>query len=81
MDHDHPQTDEESARDGKSHHPPRGAEAGAPHANESTPPSVDDVSRNWEPYPEFGQYQGLATLDRGTPLLRPPSRRQGDDSD
>lgn len=33
---------------------------------------IVDVSRNWEPYPEFGHYQGLATLDRGTPLLRPP---------
>jgi hypothetical protein len=30
---------------------------------------IVDVSRNWEPYPEFGDYQGLATLDRGTPLL------------
>jgi hypothetical protein len=31
---------------------------------------IVDVTRNWEPYPEFGDYQGLATLDRGTPLLR-----------
>jgi hypothetical protein len=32
---------------------------------------VVDVSRNWEPYPKFGDYQGLATLDRGSPFLRP----------
>ena len=32
-----------------------------------------DVSHNWEPYPEFGDYAGLARLDRGTPLLRYPS--------
>ncbi len=31
---------------------------------------VVDVTRNWEPYPEFGHYEGIATLDRGTPLLR-----------
>jgi hypothetical protein len=31
---------------------------------------IVDVSQNWEPYPEFGDYQGLATLDRGTELLR-----------
>ena len=33
---------------------------------------IVNVTRNWEPYPEFGDYQGLATLDRGTPLLRYP---------
>lgn len=33
---------------------------------------IVDVSRNWEPYPEFGDYQGLATLDRGSPWLCPP---------
>jgi hypothetical protein len=33
---------------------------------------IVDVSRNWEPCPEFGQYQGLATLDRGTPLPSSP---------
>jgi hypothetical protein len=32
------------------------------------------VSKNWEPYPKFGQYKGLAQLDRGTPLLRLPAR-------
>ncbi len=31
-----------------------------------------DVSRNWEPFPEFGHYQGLMTLDRGSDFLRPP---------
>ena len=38
---------------------------------------IVDVSRNWEPYPEFGDYQGLATLDRGTPLLSCPDPRKG----
>lgn len=38
---------------------------------------IVDVSRNWEPYPEFGDYQGLATLDRGTPLLSLPNPRRG----
>jgi hypothetical protein len=33
---------------------------------------VVDVSRNWEPFPKFGDYEGLATLDRGTPLLSLP---------
>jgi hypothetical protein len=37
---------------------------------------IVDVSRNWEPYPEFGNYQGLATLDRGTPLLSCPNPRR-----
>lgn len=37
---------------------------------------IVDVTRNWEPYPEFGDYQGLATLDRGTPLLSAPNPRQ-----
>jgi hypothetical protein len=36
-----------------------------------------DVSRNWEPYPEFGDYGGLARLDRGSPLLRYPSSLGG----
>lgn len=31
---------------------------------------IADVSRNWEPYPEFGDYEGLATRDRGSPLLQ-----------
>ena len=35
-----------------------------------------DVTRNWEPYPKFGDYQGLAKLDRGTPLLCAPNPRQ-----
>ena len=30
-----------------------------------------DVSCNWEPFPEFGQYDGLARLDRKSPWLRP----------
>jgi hypothetical protein len=30
-----------------------------------------DVSRNWEPYPKFGNYEGLVRLDRGSPWLRP----------
>ncbi len=38
---------------------------------------IVDVSRNWEPYPEFGDYGGLARLDRGTPLLSYSSPRSG----
>lgn len=34
---------------------------------------IVDVSHNWEPYPAFREYTGLARLDRGTPLLRYPS--------
>jgi len=33
---------------------------------------IVDVTRNWEPYPEFGDYQGLTVMDRGSPLLCPP---------
>jgi hypothetical protein len=32
--------------------------------------SRTDISRNWEPFPEFGRYDGLARLDRGIPALR-----------
>jgi hypothetical protein len=32
--------------------------------------TTTDVSHNWEPFPEFGQYQGLAAFDRGMPALR-----------
>jgi hypothetical protein len=32
---------------------------------------IVDVTRNWEPYPKFGDYQGLATIDRGSPWLKP----------
>src|SRR5262249_27216974 len=32
---------------------------------------IVDVSQNWEPYPKFGDYEGLATIDRGSPWLRP----------
>ena len=32
---------------------------------------IVDVTHNWEPFPEFGHYEGIARLDRGTPLLRP----------
>jgi hypothetical protein len=31
--------------------------------------TTTDVSHNWEPFPEFGQYEGLATFDRGIPAL------------
>jgi hypothetical protein len=36
-----------------------------------------DVSRNWEPYPKFGDYASLATRDRGSPWLTytPPGER------
>jgi hypothetical protein len=30
-----------------------------------------DMTHNWEPFPKFGDYEGLATLDRGIPVLRP----------
>ncbi|REK05456.1 MAG: hypothetical protein DWQ37_23350 [Planctomycetota bacterium] len=35
-----------------------------------------DVSRNWEPYPEFGDYAGLGARDRGSPWLAyvPPAQ-------
>ena len=36
---------------------------------------IVDVIRNWEPYPEFGDYPRLATLNRDTPLLNFPSAR------
>ena len=32
---------------------------------------IVDVTHNWEPFPKFGHYEGIARLDRGTPLLRP----------
>lgn len=28
-----------------------------------------DVTNNWEPYPDFGHYDGLIRLNRGIPLL------------
>jgi hypothetical protein len=28
-----------------------------------------DVTNNWEPFPEFGHYEGLAKLNRGIPLV------------
>jgi hypothetical protein len=31
--------------------------------------TLTDVSHNWEPFPEFGQYEGLAKFDRGIPAL------------
>ena len=30
---------------------------------------LTDVSHNWEPFPEFGHYEGLAEFDRGIPAL------------
>jgi hypothetical protein len=36
----------------------------------STEETTTDVSHNWEPFPEFGQYDGLAMLDRGIPVLK-----------
>jgi hypothetical protein len=30
---------------------------------------VVDVTRNWEPYPAFGHYEGIALRDRGSPWL------------
>jgi hypothetical protein len=44
--------------------PPRGSKL------VNTEETTTDVSRNWEPFPEFGQYDGLATLDRGIPALK-----------
>ena len=35
---------------------------------------IVDVTRNWEAYPEFGDYEGLSTIDRGAPLLCYPDR-------
>jgi hypothetical protein len=32
--------------------------------------TTTDVTQNWEPFPEFGCYDGLATRDRGIPVLR-----------
>jgi hypothetical protein len=29
-----------------------------------------DVTNNWEPFPEFGHYDGLARFDRGIPALK-----------
>jgi hypothetical protein len=31
-----------------------------------------DVANNWEPYPEFGRYDGLARFDRGISLFDEP---------
>lgn len=31
--------------------------------------TLTDVSHNWEPFPVFGHYEGLATFDRGIPAL------------
>lgn len=31
--------------------------------------ALTDVSRNWEPFPDFGHYEGLARFDRGIPAL------------
>lgn len=28
-----------------------------------------DVTNNWEPFPEFGEYEGLARMNRGIPIL------------
>jgi hypothetical protein len=28
-----------------------------------------DVTNNWEPFPEFGHYEGLARFDRGIPWI------------
>ena len=33
---------------------------------------VVDVTHNWEPYPRFGDYAGIATRDRCPPLLGDP---------
>jgi len=31
---------------------------------------VVDVSGFWEPFPEFGKYEGLSRIDRGIPILK-----------
>jgi hypothetical protein len=35
-----------------------------------TDESTTDVTHNWEPFPEFGQYDGLAKRDRGISVLK-----------
>jgi len=44
----------------------------------SSEETTTDVGHNWEPYPEFGQYEGLAQLDRGIPLLNVTQADRGE---